>query len=43
MWIITDCRFKNELEAIKKRNGITIKVERDSFLRTGLVIEKRFA
>lgn len=29
-WIITDCRFPNELEAIKKRNGISIRVERDT-------------
>lgn len=27
-WIITDTRFKNELKAVKDRNGITIKVER---------------
>lgn len=27
-WIITDLRFPNELEAIKKRNGITIRVNR---------------
>ena len=26
--VITDCRFKNEIEAIKKANGITIRVER---------------
>lgn len=29
-WIITDCRFPNELNAIKERNGITIKVVRDN-------------
>lgn len=28
-WIITDCRFKNELEAVKQRGGITIRVERE--------------
>ncbi len=28
-WIITDVRFPNELEAIKKRNGIVIRVNRD--------------
>jgi hypothetical protein len=28
-WIITDMRFPNELEAIKKRNGISIRVNRD--------------
>lgn len=27
-WIITDCRFPNELEAVKKRDGITIRVNR---------------
>lgn len=27
-WIITDCRFSNELEAIKDRNGISIRVNR---------------
>ena len=27
-WIITDCRFSNELEAVKKRGGITIRVNR---------------
>jgi hypothetical protein len=27
-WIITDMRFPNELEAVKSRNGITIRVER---------------
>ena len=26
--IITDCRFPNELEAVKKRGGITIRVNR---------------
>lgn len=29
-WIITDTRFPNELEAVKKRKGITIKIIRDS-------------
>lgn len=29
-WIITDTRFPNEVEAIKKRNGLLIKVVRDS-------------
>jgi hypothetical protein len=33
-WIITDVRFDNEVEAIKKRGGIVIRVERP--------IEKRF-
>lgn len=27
-WIITDMRFENELEAVEKRNGITIRVVR---------------
>lgn len=27
-WIITDCRFKNEAEAIKKRGGIIVRIER---------------
>ena len=30
-WIITDMRFPNELEAVKKKNGITIRVNRKSF------------
>jgi len=29
-WLITDCRFTNELEAVKTHKGITIKVIRDS-------------
>jgi hypothetical protein len=29
-WIITDCRFPNECEAIKKRDGILIRVNRPS-------------
>jgi len=29
-WVITDCRFPNELEAVKARNGITVKVVRDT-------------
>lgn len=32
-WVITDCRFDNEVEAIKKRNGILIKIERPFPLR----------
>ena len=27
-WVITDCRFPNELEAVEKRNGVTIRVTR---------------
>jgi hypothetical protein len=29
-WIITDTRFPNELEAVKAKEGVTIKVTRDS-------------
>ena len=28
-WIITDVRFPNEMQAVKNRNGITIRVNRD--------------
>lgn len=28
-WIITDMRFSNEMEAVKQRHGITIRVNRD--------------
>ncbi len=35
-WIITDLRFPNELEAVKKRNGIAIRVSRKPFkIETG--------
>ena len=34
-WIITDTRFPNEIEAIKKRGGITIRVNRDYVLTGG--------
>ena len=27
-WVVTDCRFKNEFDAIKKRNGLIIYIER---------------
>jgi len=41
-WIITDMRFPNELEAVKKRNGITIRVnrskEREMFLMNATTI-----
>lgn len=33
-WIITDVRFQNEVEAIKKRGGVVIRIERDWSLRT---------
>ena len=29
-WIITDTRFPNELAAVTRHNGITIKIVRDS-------------
>lgn len=41
-WIITDCRFPNELEAIKKRNGISIRVNRYIKIEPGDVIESLF-
>ena len=31
-WIITDMRFPNEMEAVEKRHGITIRVTRPDFL-----------
>lgn len=34
-WIITDLRFPNELEAIKKRDGITIRIQRDGDTNEG--------
>lgn len=30
-WIITDLRFPNELEAIKQRKGITIRINRPDY------------
>lgn len=30
-WVITDLRFKNELEAIRARGGITIRINRNGF------------
>lgn len=30
-WIITDLRFPNEMEAVKQRNGITIRVQRPEY------------
>jgi hypothetical protein len=32
-WVITDMRFPNELEAVKERGGITIRVNRDNGTR----------
>ena len=34
-WIITDTRFPNEMDAVKKRKGLVIKVERSLKLRKG--------
>ena len=38
-WIISDTRFPNEIESVKKHNGLTIRINRDSFLRTGKVFD----
>ena len=38
--IITDMRFPNELEAIKKHNGITIRINRGLVERTGKLIQE---
>jgi hypothetical protein len=40
-WVITDVRFPNELKAIKNREGITIRVNRDNslFLHKGKPIQ----
>ena len=34
-WIITDCRFPNEVSAVKQRGGIVIRIERSDLLRLG--------
>lgn len=39
-WFITDCRFPNEAKAIKDRGGITIRVERFTFIKNDLVYFK---
>jgi len=39
-WIITDMRFPNEMEAVKERKGITIRVVRPEFMVDGKVITK---
>ena len=39
-WIITDMRFPNELEAVKKHNGITIRINRGLVERTGKMIQE---
>lgn len=35
-WLITDCRFPNEAQAIKDKGGIIIRVNRGDMLRKGL-------
>ena len=42
-WIITDMRFPNELEAIKSRGGITIRVDRFTSIKNDLVYFKNDA
>ena len=42
-WIITDVRFDNELEAVKSRGGITIRVERFTPIKNDLVYFKNDA
>ena len=32
-WIITDNRFPNEVKAVKRKNGLTLRIERDFNLR----------
>ena len=39
-WIFTDVRFPNELEAIKKRKGVTIRINRGLVERTGKMIQE---
>lgn len=34
-WLITDCRFPNELEAVRRKGGFAIRIERDDMLRLG--------
>lgn len=38
-WIIVDCRFKNELQAIKDRDGIVIRVNRNNSLFKSVIHE----
>ena len=42
-WIITDMRFPNELEAVKSRGGITIRVDRFTSIKNDLVYFKNDA
>lgn len=39
-WIITDVRFPNELDALKDRGGISIRVERNYYEKVGKVLLK---
>ena len=39
-WIITDVRFPNELQAVKDRGGITIRIIRPDFIENALTGEK---
>jgi hypothetical protein len=38
-WIITDMRFPNEMEAVEKRKGITIRVVRNQIKTGNLILE----
>lgn len=42
-WIITDMRFPNELEAVKRKGGITIRIERFTSIKNDLVYFKNDA
>ena len=42
-WVISDLRFPNELKAIKDRGGITIRINRDSYLKSNDVHESETA
>lgn len=42
-WIITDMRFPNELEAVKSRGGITIRVDRFTSIKNDFVYFKNDA
>lgn len=35
-WLVTDCRFPNEVEAVSKRDGITIRVSRGDIVSTDI-------
>lgn len=39
-WVITDLRFKNELEAVKDRGGITIRIDRNITRQTAIQLAK---